>query len=119
VSTTKRLKKRYQRHPKKLRAMAMERLKNCPNVTALALELGIDRMLLYKWRERMESREGKEGLNDLSQRARSQEIDELKRLLAEKTLEVDFFKGALQKIAARRRNKNESGEKASTTKSGR
>ena len=35
------------------------------------------------------------------------EIRELKRVLAEKTLEVDFFKGALQKIEARRQNKGE------------
>ena len=31
------------------------------------------------------------------------EIRELKRLLAEKTLEADFFKGALQKVEARHR----------------
>ncbi len=42
----------------------------------------------------------------------------LKRLLAEKTLEVDFFKGALQKVEARRQSNSDSGEKASTTKSG-
>jgi hypothetical protein len=30
------------------------------------------------------------------------EVHQLKRLLAEKTLEADFFKGALQKIEARR-----------------
>jgi hypothetical protein len=41
----------------------------------------------------------------------------LKRLLAEKTMEVDFFKGALQKVEARRQKKGETGEMASTTKS--
>jgi hypothetical protein len=46
---------------------------------------------------------------------RKGEVDELKRLLAEKTLEVDFFKGALQKVAARRQNNT--GERASTSKS--
>jgi transposase-like protein len=97
----------------------MERLKNCANVTALAQELGIERTLLYKWRERMERREGKrEASNDSGQRKHGQEIDQLKRLLAEKSLEADFFKGALQKIEARRQNNTESGEKASTTKSG-
>ena len=34
--------------------------------------------------------------------AHRKEIHRLKRLLAEKTLEVDFFKGALQKVEARR-----------------
>src|SRR5712664_1530070 len=39
------------------------------------------------------------------------------QLLAEKTLEVDFFKGALQKIEARRQRNSCSGEMASTTRS--
>jgi transposase-like protein len=93
--------------------MAMERLKSCANVTALSKELGIDRAVLYKWRQRLDSGEGVAGTG-----SGKGEVDELKRLLAEKTLEVDFFKGALQKIAARRQNKSGSGEKASTTKSG-
>jgi|SRR4029453_2448879 hypothetical protein len=97
-----------------MRATARERLKSCVNVTALGKELVIDRAVLYKWRERM--RAGEDIANTNYERRR--EIDELKRLLAEKTLEVDFFKGALQKIAARRQNKSGSGGKASTTKSG-
>jgi hypothetical protein len=62
----------------------------------------------------MEGREGQQEAPNESgpRRDQRQEIDELKRLLAEKTLEVDFFKGALQKIAARRRNNSKSGEKA-------
>jgi len=47
------------------------------------------------------------------------EVNHLKRVLAEKTLEVDFFKSALQKVEARRQQNNSSGEKASTSKSGR
>jgi len=46
------------------------------------------------------------------------EVNRLKRVLAEKTLEIDFFKGALQKIEARRQQQDESGAKASTTRSG-
>jgi hypothetical protein len=46
------------------------------------------------------------------------EIRDLKQLLADKTLEVDFFKGALQKVEARRRSSGSSGAKASTTESG-
>src|ERR1043165_416032 len=51
-------------------------------------------------------------------RQQENQINELKRLLAEKTLEVDFFRGALQKVAARRQTRSASGEEASTTKSG-
>jgi hypothetical protein len=42
---------------------------------------------------------------------------QLKRALGEMALEVDFFKGALHKIAARRQSKGGSGETASTNKS--
>jgi hypothetical protein len=45
------------------------------------------------------------------------QVHQLKRLLAEKTMEVDFFKGALQKIEARRQKHGGSGETASTSKS--
>ena len=95
----------------------MERLKRCANVTELSKELGIDREVLYKWRARMEAGEGVVRTESRERRQRG-EVEELKRLLAEKTLEVDFFKGALQKVAARRQNNTGSGEKASTTKSG-
>ena len=117
MTTKKRPRKKYSRA---LREMAMERLKSCGNVTLLSRELGVHRTLLYKWRERMQAREGKEGgpAVDTGERRLLAENLELKRVLAEKTLEVDFFKGALQKIEARRQSKGGSGGKASTTKSG-
>jgi hypothetical protein len=37
-------------------------------------------------------------------------------MLAEKAMEVDFFKGALQKVEARRQKKDGTGGMASTTK---
>ena len=117
MTTKKRPRKKYS---KALREMAMGRLKSCGNVTALSKELGVHRTLLYKWRERMEAREAKEGgaAGDSGEIRLLAENRELKRMLAEKTLEVDFFKGALQKIEARRQSKAESGAKVSTTKSG-
>jgi transposase-like protein len=99
--------------------MALERLKSCGNATELAAELGIHRTQLYKWRDRMEPiEEAPEPAAASPERELRKQIRELKRVLGEKTLEVDFFKGALQKIEARRRSSNASGETASTTKSG-
>jgi len=115
VTTKEKPRKRYKKYPKEMRAMAMERLKSCGNVTELSKELGIDREVLYKWRARMEAGEGVR--TESRERRQRGEVDELKRLLAE-TLEVDFFKSALQKVAARRQNDTGSGEKASRTKSG-
>jgi hypothetical protein len=49
--------------------------------------------------------------------AHRKEIHRLKQLLAEKTMEVDFFRGALQKVEARRQKRGETGETASTSRS--
>ena len=99
--------------------MALERLKSCRNATELATELGIHRTQLYKWRDQMEPIDDGQGPPANSrERELRKEIRDLKQLLADKTLEVDFFKGALQKIEARRQRNGSSGEKASTTKSG-
>ena len=94
-------------------------MKRCGNVTELSAELGIHRTQLYKWRDQMEPVDNGEGPPANSrERELRQEIRELKRVLGEKALEVDFFKGALQKVEARRQSKGDSGETASTTRSG-
>ena len=93
-------------------------MKDCPSVSALAKELGIDRSNLYEWQRQLEQ------ANESSLRVTSpvrelrKQVGELKRVLAEKTLEVDFFKGALQKVEARRQSSTGSGGTASTTRFG-
>ena len=47
-------KRRVGRYPKAFRQMAVERLKSCENIVALAQELGVHRRLLYKWRDQLE-----------------------------------------------------------------
>jgi transposase-like protein len=99
--------------------MAVERLKKCDNIVALSRELGVHRRLLYRWRDQLDLIEAPEESPPQNSRESTlrKEVHQLKRLLAEKTLEVDFFKGALQKVEARRQRKESSGETASTTKS--
>jgi transposase-like protein len=98
--------------------MAVERLKSCDNIVALSQELGVHRRLLYQWRDQSEALESEESPpGNARESTLLKEISQLQRVLAEKTLEVDFFKGALQKVAARRQNSGTPGEKASTTKS--
>jgi transposase-like protein len=104
---------KYAKYSREFRRMAVQRLKQSDNITALAKELGVERRLLYYWRDRAgrpgpKSREGQ----------LLEEVSQLKQVLAEKTLEIDFFKGALQKVAARRPASDDSGGTASTTKSG-
>jgi transposase-like protein len=106
------------RYPKGFRKMAVERLKSCDNIVALSEELGVHRRLLYKWRDQLEPIEDAEGPPANSrERELRQQVSRLKRLVADKTLEADFFKGALQKIKARRQSKGSSGETVSTNRS--
>jgi len=94
-------------------------MRSSHNIGELAQELGVTRRCLYKWRAKLDYIEaGEEAPPPNSHEASyRKQVHQLKRLLAEKTLEVDFFKGALQKIEARRRKSGASGETASTTRS--
>lgn len=100
--------------------MAVERMSTCESVDELAKELGVTRRCLYKWRAKLEAVEGGEEAWRASTHASAhrKETLQLKRLLAEKAMEVDFLKGALQKIEVRRRRSSGSGGMASTTRSG-
>jgi transposase len=108
-----------QHHSTAFKRMVVERMKQCDNIQGLSEELGVHRRLMYKWRDQFDPVERAEEppLNSREARLRTQ-VNQLQRALAEKTLEVDFFKGALQKVEARRQPKDETGAKASTTKSG-
>ena len=96
--------------------MAVERMRSSDNIGDLAKELGVTRRCLYKWQAKLDHLEpGEEAPRTNSHESSyRQQVHRLKRLLAEKAMEVDFFKGALQKIAARRQKRSVSGETAGT-----
>ena len=94
--------------------MAVERLKGSDNIVALSEELGVHRRLLYKWRDQLEAIDDGQGPPENSkERELRQQVAQLKRLVADKTLEADFFKGALQKVEARRQSNKPAGETVS------
>jgi transposase-like protein len=107
--------RRKRSYTEEFRRLCVARMQGCQNISALARELDVPRRLLYRWQMRLEG-----PIAPIV--ARSSGLEEenrlLKQLLAERTLEVDFFKGALQKIAARRQQNDGAGETASTTKCG-
>src|SRR5437667_4189177 len=87
-------------------------MNSCGNIVGLARELGVCRRVLYNWRDQLdETNPGRS--RELILR---KQIIKLKQLLANKTLEVDFFRHALQRVGARRRQGDTPGDKASTTK---
>jgi transposase-like protein len=110
-------KKGKRRYSEEFRRMAVARLEGSDNISALSQELGVDRGQLYRWQKRwaLDRAEGPPG--NSPEALLRKENSQLKRLLAEQTLELSFFKGALQKVEARRQPSGITGAKGSTTKS--
>src|ERR1700758_5636104 len=111
---------KWRRHGVEFKRQAVERMKGCDNILALARELQVESKLLYRWKNQLEGRPEPRHANlaqNAEQRQESrlkQENQRLKEALGEKSLEVDFFKGALRRIKAGRQNNTVSGAPAST-----
>lgn len=116
--------KRRAKHSLEFRREAVRRMKESVTITGLAEELGIERSLLYKWRKRLDpkaaaaARRTPKADPERRERKLEEELTRVKRVLAEKTLEIDFFRGALQRIEARRRSSSDAAETTSTSRSG-
>ena len=99
----------------------MKQMNACDNIVKLSRKLGVHRRLLYKRRDDLESlhRQAETGMPALDSResALRRKLNRVKRLLAEKTVDVDFFKGALQRVKARCQQSGTFGEMASTRRS--
>ena len=110
---------KWERQKPEFRKQAVERMEEAKNLGLLAKELGVCVRTLYRWRDRQLGREKKK-VREPEPREKKLEgkIQQLQQALAKRTLEVDFFKGALQKVEARRRKSGDSGARASTTRSG-
>ena len=111
---------KWRRHTLEFKRQAVERMKTCENIGALARELKIQRKLLYIWKYQFEGRPEPRHAN-LAKTAEERkedpfrrEIAQLKGALGEKTLEIDFFKSALLRIKERREQSDETGGSAST-----
>ena len=112
--------KKARRHSAEFKASAMERMRTCDNIVALSRELKVHWRMLYRWKAAAEAAEAAARQNAPGQReaALQAEITQLKIALADKAMELDFFRGALQKIETLRRASARNGEEASTTRSG-
>jgi len=114
---------KWRRHSVEFKRQAVERMKACSNILELARELKVQSKLLYSWKNQFEGRPEPRHANyaeDRQKRAETkleQENQRLKMALADKTLEIDFFKGALRRIKEGRQSITTSGATASTRKS--
>src|ERR1051326_3203656 len=110
--------RRYRRWTMEQKRAAVERMSYCGH-EELAAEIGIPKRQLYSWRKDVERwRVGQgagEGRLSLEQRL-ERENQRLKQALAGKVVEVDFLRGALRRIEARRQASSGHGETASKKK---
>ena len=116
---------KWRRHTLEFKRQAVERMKTCENIEALARELKIQRKLLYTWKYQLEGRPEPRHANlattaeERRDKQLREEITKLKSALAEKTLENDFFRSALLRIKQGRQPNTSAGATASTTPSDR
>ena len=108
--------KRAKRRGLEFWQVAVARVKAGEAVAEVASELGVDRRGLARWQERLDP----EMLRSDRRREKAlvTEVEQLKKALAEKVLVMDFLRGALHKVEARRRQSGSVGEPVSTTRSG-
>jgi transposase-like protein len=111
----------------------LARMRETESIVGLAQELGLERKLLYCWRDKYAAggsenlrRAGRPSAASSAERDQSgepparsvpdaqQRIAELERKIGQQQLEVDFFRAALQQVRERRRTNGGPGGKAST-----
>ena len=115
---------RWRKYSPEFRQEALKRMQNCTSVAGLARELGIRRKWLYQWKQDAAKAhpEGVGGDERGPERRTVQRLEEkvkrLESLVARQGLELDFFKGALQRVEERRRKRGATSGPASTSKSG-
>ncbi|HZL69480.1 MAG TPA: transposase [Candidatus Limnocylindrales bacterium] len=96
---------------------AVERMKSCGH-DKLAAKLKVQRRQLYAWRAQLKRLDagGSVAAENKKDQQREQEKQRLQAALASKVLEVEFFKGALRRIEARRQSSSGCGETAFTNR---
>ena len=115
---------KWRRHQREFKRQAVERMKTCDNIHGLARELDLGPKLLYTWKYEFEGRPERrhasyvEMPEETTERKLREENARLKQALAERSLEIDFFKGALRRIEEGRPSKSSTGDPASMPKSG-
>jgi hypothetical protein len=107
----------WKKRTAEFRQQALERMQEAKDLGLLAKELGVSVRTLYRWKDIQLGRPKKVREPEPREKKLEEEIHRLKQSLANRTLEVDFFKGALQRVEARRQRNTATGGEASMTKS--
>lgn len=109
------------RYPVEFRRWAVEQLEAGVAIRELAQRTGVHRTRLYWWKKNPVHPDSRRKLRPTEEPPRElslqEELQRVKEALAEKVVELDFLKGALHKVEARRQRSEGSGETTSTRKS--
>ncbi len=128
MSKTKSKPRSKTRWPREFKLRAVGRMDGATNITALAKELGVERKLLYIWRDKFQSG-GAGALHPIGRRLNvvrlfeetpappspgsadtgQRRIEELERKIGQQQLEPDFFRAALRHVREQRPKKGEPG----------
>jgi transposase-like protein len=115
----------YRQYPAGFQKDALERMKHCDDIRALAAELGVSRGVLYLWKRKAEGLPayGKGSVatepDEQARKIRQLEtkVASLEGELGRRSLESSFFRSALRRVEALRRENERPGGTPSTTKS--
>lgn len=107
------------RYPVEVRIWAVERIRAGAPIGQVAKHIGADVSGVYRWLKNPIHPDSKrnQAENPPPEVSLLQELQQVKQALAEKVLELDFLKGALRRIEARRQKSGSSGETTSTERS--
>lgn len=114
---------KWRKYSPEFRTQALEKMKHSTNISQLARELGIRRKLLYRWKKAamaglQEEDPPEPASSAASVRQLHHRIAQLEALAARQSLELDFFKAALQRVEERRRQRERTTGPGSGSKSG-
>lgn len=116
---SRKVRRKWERCSAAFKQRAVERMQQ-GHVRELAKELGVSVSMLYRWKQRAQEQAAPDTAEDPRYR-RVRELEkrvaELQRVIGQKTLELDFFAGALRRIRESRQQKSNSGETPSTRRS--
>jgi hypothetical protein len=109
--------KQERRRPE-VKQRALDRMRTTGNISQLARDLGIPRRTLYAWQKQLEGKENKRQQKPKThEQELEREVARLQQALGQATVDLDFFRGALQRIWDRRQGSSAAVESASTKKS--
>src|SRR4051794_28257511 len=98
--------KKWRRHTAEFKSQAVQRMKTCANISELARELGVQRKMLYVWRDEIEGRPEMASSavgatpEDRKRTQLEKEVEKLRAALAREVVKNDFFRSALRNLEA-------------------